>query len=138
MEVWARDAFQSPREEEVVESLLEFCGVYPHSGLPDVLGKRCVARCWARSISRKRRRGLVLFPFDPHWLFTHAHCSVEACVEHLMAAGKNKEGLQIIRRCLEAPWAQEQKVWCVRYPLFLLLADGSGSGGWVTKRIVWL
>lgn len=39
MAEWAKYAFQGS-DTEVIESLLEFCGVYPHSGLPDVLGTR--------------------------------------------------------------------------------------------------
>lgn len=32
-------------------------------------------------------------------------------MERLMKAGKEKEALGLIKRCLEAPWADQQKVW---------------------------
>lgn len=52
------------------------------------------------------------------YLNTHAKTRrhgnrVEAHVERLMGLGKEKEALGLIKRCLEAPWADQQKVWCV-------------------------
>lgn len=35
-------------------------------------------------------------------------------MEKLMGEGKEAEALSLIRQCLEAPWAEHQKVWCVR------------------------
>lgn len=42
MAEWAAHAFKGEEEGRAIESLLEFCGVFPCSGLPDALGKRCV------------------------------------------------------------------------------------------------
>lgn len=42
MAEWAAHAFSGEAEGQAIESLLEFCGVFPFSGLPDALGKRCV------------------------------------------------------------------------------------------------
>lgn len=52
------------------------------------------------------------------YIYTHAKTRrhgnrVEAHVERLMGLGKEKEALGLIKRCLEAPWADQQKVWCV-------------------------
>ena len=40
MECWADEAFGSG--PSAMEALLEFCGAYPHTTLPDVLGRRSV------------------------------------------------------------------------------------------------
>lgn len=40
MAEWARHAFGGEEEARAIDSLLEFCGVFPFSGLPDALGKR--------------------------------------------------------------------------------------------------
>ena len=46
MEAWAQASFgEGPGS---LESLFEFCGAYPHTGLPDVLGRRYVTRKWGR------------------------------------------------------------------------------------------
>jgi hypothetical protein len=54
MEEWAAMAFGG-KDDEVIESLFEFCGVYPSSGLPDVLGKRVEKRV-ERLMEEKREK----------------------------------------------------------------------------------
>ena len=59
--------------------------------------------------------GWWMHPFAHTFLDNHATQfgarRVEAHVERLMEAGKEKEALGLIKRCLEAPWADQQKVW---------------------------
>jgi hypothetical protein len=78
MEEWAREAFgggegRQAGREEVVASLFEFCGVYPHSGLPDVLGKQVEKRVEELMGEQKNKEAKALIErlFEAPWAQGH-------------------------------------------------------------------
>lgn len=78
MEEWAREAFgggegRQAGREEVVASLFEFCGVYPHSGLPDVLGKQVEKRVEELMAEQKNKEAKALIKrlFEAPWAQGH-------------------------------------------------------------------
>ena len=78
MEEWAREAFgggegRQAGREEVVASLFEFCGVYPHSGLPDVLGKQVEKRVEELMAEQKNKEAEAVIKrlFEAPWAQGH-------------------------------------------------------------------
>lgn len=109
---WARHAFAGEEEGRAIESLLEFCGVFPFSGLPDALGKRCDV-CfldWVGWVVDCDGLTAANQPLLTCTCTTNTN-RVEAHVERLMGEGREQQALALIRRCLEAPWAEHQKIW---------------------------
>jgi len=120
MAEWTRHAFGGEEEGAAIESLLEFCGVFPFSGLPDALGKRCVIEIDCLTDVGWKVGDLTLTSVPP---LDSNHRRVEAHVEKLMGEGKEREALAVIKRCLQAPWAEDQKVWCVELCLYRSMGE---------------
>lgn len=60
MEVWAQETFGTGGGGEAVESLFQFCGVYPHTGLPEVLSRQVERRVGELMVGTRYKEAVTL------------------------------------------------------------------------------